>query len=224
MTLPREEVTKGLVAELEGFERLVRSLTDAEAAAPSRCAGWTAGDIAAHVIGTMADITQGRMEGQGTPEVTERQVLERRGRAPEALADELRQALDVVPGLLAVFDDEAWAAPAPGGYDFPLGEGIEALWYDAYVHADDIRAAAGRRSEIGDGLRASAFHVADLLDRRGWGPATLVLDGVGEVRVGDGAPGSVQRIELDALAFVLAATGRIDPAPLGLDTTVNVYA
>ena len=33
-----------------------------------------------------------------------------------------------------------------------LGEGIEALWYDAFVHADDIRSATGRPSERGDGL------------------------------------------------------------------------
>lgn len=220
MTLPREDVSKGLVAELEAFERLVRSLTDEDLARPSRCAGWTAGDVAAHVTGTMADVTQGRLEGLGTPEVTERQVVERRGRDAAWLADELRQAIEVAPALLASFDGEAWTSPSPGGFEFTLGEGVEALWYDACVHADDIRAATGRPSEPGDGLRAAVSHVRDLLDRRGWGPATLALDGVPELEIGGGG----QRIEGDALRFVLAATGRIDAGELGLDPGVNIYA
>lgn len=223
MTLNRDEVGKGLVSELEAFGRLVRSLSDEDAQATSRCAGWTVSDVAAHVIGTMADITQGRIEGQGTPEVTERQVVERRGHAPADLAAELDAALAIVPSLLAAFDDEAWASPSPGGYDFTLGHAVEALWYDAYVHAEDIRTALGRPSERGDGLRASAFHLADLLEARGWGPARLVLDGVGQIDVGqptDDAPSHAA----DALAFVLAATGRVDPEPLGLDPGVNVYA
>jgi uncharacterized protein (TIGR03083 family) len=219
MTLPREEVGKGLVTELEAFERLVRSLSDEELRAPSRCEGWAAGDVAAHVIGTMADITQGRFEGQGTPEVTERQVVERRGRTAAELADELRAAGEVAPTLLGAFDDEAWAAPAPGGFDFSLGEGVEALWYDAFVHADDIRAATGRPSERGDGVRASVEHVVTLLERQGWGPATVALDGMGEIAIGGGG----QRVEADPLEFVLVATGRSDPSSLGLDPTVNIY-
>jgi len=36
--------------------------------------------------------------------------------------------------------------------------------------------------------------------------------------------GGGQRITGDPLAFILAATGRADPTPLGLDDTVNIYA
>ena len=220
MTLPRDEVSKGLVAELEAFERLVRSLSPDELQAPSRCEGWTAADVAAHVIGAMADITQGRFDGQGTPEVTERQVIERRGRSADELADELRAASEVAPTLLGAFDDDAWDAPAPGGFEFSLGEGVEALWYDAYLHADDIRAATGRPSERGDGLRASIEHVATILERQGWGPATIALDGSGERAVG-GRGG--RRVVADPLEFVLVATGRSDPSALDLDPTVNIY-
>lgn len=223
MALSRDEVGKGLVVELEGFERLVRSLSPTEMTRTTRCEGWTVADVAAHLIGTMADITQGRIEGQGTPEATEGQVVERRGRPAAELADELRQAADVTPGLLAAFDDDAWGRPAPGGYDMTLGEAVEALWYDAYVHADDIRAAAGRPTERTDGLKASVSHVADLLTRKGWGPATLALDGLPEFTVGVG-DGRGHRIEGDPFEFLLAATGRAEPAVLGLDATVNVYA
>jgi hypothetical protein len=53
-------------------------------------------------------------------------------------------------------------------------------------------------------LRASVHHVAFELQKRGWGPATLALDGIEEVNVGSGG----DKVTGDALDFVLAATGR----------------
>jgi hypothetical protein len=72
----------------------------------------------------------------------------------------------------------------------------------------------------GPGLRASVEYLAFELSRRDWGPAQLELDGVPATSVGTGGP----VVRADALQFVLAATGRTDPAPLGLDPTVNIYA
>ena len=126
----------------------------------------------------------------------------------------------LVAQLGAAFDDAAWDGPAPGGYDGTLGQGVEALYFDTYMHADDIRAALGRSSERGPGLRVSVHHVADELAKGAWGPATLCLDGMEEVVVGAGG----RQVTGDALAFVLAATGRADPVPLGLDGSVNIYA
>jgi uncharacterized protein (TIGR03083 family) len=221
MTLPREDVVRGLVEELGRFEELIRSLRPDEWAATSRCAGWTAGDVAAHVVGGMADIVAGRLDGLGTPEVTERQVVERRGRAPDEVADELAAATKASVDLLAAFDDAAWEMPSPGGFDFTLGEGVESLWFDAVLHADDIRSAAGRPSDAQPtGLAASVSHVASVLSRQGWGPACLVLDGLPEFPVGDG---SGRQIVGDPLAFVLVATGRADPASFGVDDRVNIY-
>jgi hypothetical protein len=51
MALPRDRVTRGLLTELEAFEALLRSIDDKEWAAPSRCAGWSAGDVAATLSG-----------------------------------------------------------------------------------------------------------------------------------------------------------------------------
>lgn len=220
MTLPRTEVQAGVLAELEAFEDLIRSIDDAEAATPTRCEGWRVADVAAHVIGSFTDITSGRLEGQGTPEVTARQVEERRGMTTAALAEELTGTRKLAADLLAVFDDAAWAAPSPGGYDFTLGQGVEALWYDVYLHGDDIRAALGRPSVGGDGLKVSASHLADVLTTQNWGPATLALDGLPRFDVSGGGG---RTITGDPLAFILAAAGRGDPVPLGLDETVNVY-
>jgi uncharacterized protein (TIGR03083 family) len=219
MTLPRDDVSDGLVTELDSFERLVRTLDDTEWAKPSRCDGWTVAGVASHVVGTMADVAAGRLDGLGTPEVTEREVAERAGRSPAQLADECAEVREASKGLLGVFDDDAWAATAPGGYEGSLGDGVEALWYDTFLHADDIRDAIGRPTEITDGLRASLSHLAFELTKRGWGPATLAFDGLPRFDISGGGAD----ITGDAFEFVLAATGRIDPAKLGYDETVNVY-
>jgi uncharacterized protein (TIGR03083 family) len=220
VTLPRDEVVAGFPEEMGRFEALIRSL-DAEAwERPTRCEGWRVADVAAHVAGQLADINAGHFDGLGTPEVTQREVDERRGRSPRELADELHEVVAAGQATLAAIDDEAWKGPAPGDLDIPLGEGVEALWYDAWLHADDIRAALGRAPERSPGLRASVFHVSTLLEAGGWGPATLALDGLEEVIVGDG---SGRRVTGDPHQFVLVATGRADPATLGLDESVNVY-
>jgi uncharacterized protein (TIGR03083 family) len=220
MTLSRTEVVVGLVDELDAFGALVGPLDATAWEAPTRCEGWTVGDVAAHVIGSMADVVNGRLEGLGSPEVTAREVAERKGRTPAELAAELAEVTKLTADLGGAFDDAAWAAPAPGGYDGSLGEGVEALWYDTYLHADDIRAALGRPSERGPGLRPTVHHVAILLDKKGWGPATLSFDGLETVLVGGGGETVLTG---DPFPFVLAATGRGAPEPLGLDSSVNIY-
>jgi uncharacterized protein (TIGR03083 family) len=218
MTLPREEVVPGLLVEFAEFGALVRSLDESELAAPSRCTGWSAGDVAGHVIGQTVDITAGRFEGLGTPEVTARQVEERRGRTPAELADELAAATKIAADILASFDDAAWAGPGPSGPG-TLGDGVESLWFDAWLHADDIRAATGRPTEPGPAVRASVSHIASQLTEQDWRPATLSLDGVEEFVVAGGGPA----VTGDAVQFVLVATGRGDPSVLELDETVNIY-
>lgn len=226
MALPRTEVIPGLLEELERFKDLVQGLSPAEWEKPSRCAGWAVGDVAAHVVGGMADVAAFRLEGLGTPEVTARQVAERQGRSPGELAGELGATIKATAELLEAFNDEAWSMQAPGGFDFTLGEGVEALWHDAWLHGDDILFALGRPSLRGDGMKASVSHIADVLTREGWGPAVLALDGLPEFAVnpkaGNGGDGA-SRFGGDPLAFVYAATGRSDRAPLGLDESANIY-
>jgi uncharacterized protein (TIGR03083 family) len=224
--LPRDEVVQGLHEEMTRFANLVRSLDERELRMPSRCQGWSAGDVAAHLIGAFADITSGRVEGQGTPEVSERQVAERRGRTAGELAGELDEVTKRVDDMLGGIDDVSWNGPARGGHDVTRGQAMEAFWMGTYVHADDIRAAIGRSSERGPGLRASVHHVADLLAHAGWGPAVLALDGLEEIVVGGGEPEKTKalRVTGDPMAFLLVSTGRADPASLGLDSSVNVFA
>ena len=220
--LPRSDVQAGFAPDLNALAELIRSLDAAALGRPTRCEGWTVSDVAAHVAGSMADVVAGRLEGAGSPEWTARQVDERRGRSAAELADEVAGSAKVTDDLLAAFDDDAWAGPAPAGVTGTLGDGVLALWYDAYLHADDIRAAVGLASVRGPGLHASVVHVADTLTTNGWGPATLALDGLDEIAISGGS--EQRRITGDPLAFVLAATGRAEAATVALGPDVNIYA
>jgi len=219
MTLDRTAVLAGIPLELGDFGDLVGSLSESDLAAPSRCTGWTVADIVGHVVGTTVDITEGRLEGQGTTEVTQRQAKERAGRTAQELSDELTAASPGLCALLASLPGEMWDGPAPNNPDFPLSFAVEALWYDAYLHGDDIREALGLPSERGGGLRCAVHHVAGYLDYKHWGSLTLDLDGVERIAIGGGGV----EVTGDPLEFVLAATGRRDPTVLGLDPSINVY-
>ncbi len=220
MTLPRDEVVKGFDGEMAAFAELARSLDEDGWRAPTRCEGWTAGDLVAHVAATLTAVSSGEFEGLGTPEVTERHVVERRSRSAGEVIAELTEATAVASSLLDGFDEDAWSGPAPAGVATAVGAGVEALWYDAYLHGDDIRAATGEPPVAGDGVRASVSHIADILTDQGWGPAVLELDGQDRFVVGSGEGATITG---DPRAFILAATGRADPAPLGLDESVNIY-
>ena len=220
MTLDRATVLAGIADELRAFEELVGSLNMDSLGTPSRCAGWTVAHIAGHVVGTAVDITQGRLEGQGTAAVTQRQADERAGRTAQELTDELANAGPVLSALLASLPEEAWEGPAPNDPDYTLGFAVESIWYDAYLHGDDIRYALGLPSARGAGLRAAVYHVAGYLEHRAWGSATLVLNGIERIQIGGGG----SEIIGDPLEFVLAATGRLEPSVIGLDPTIDVYA
>jgi uncharacterized protein (TIGR03083 family) len=216
MALGREQAINGLMTEYEDFAVFVRTLDDAQWNAASRCSGWTVGDIARHVVGTATDVAGG-VVGTHTPE---EEAAMRAGRTQAEIADELEEALGTLRNLGAVIDDNAWDGPSPVP-ELTMRQGILALAYDVYVHTDDIRAAAGLPPRHGGfGLDASVEYLADELDKRSWGPASLALDGVEKVDVGGGG----DTVTGDAMQFVLAATGRGDPAAVGLDNSVNIYA
>jgi len=216
MGLGREEAIAGLQAEYAAFSDLVRSLDASQWEKPSRCEGWTAGDVARHVVGTATDVANG-VAGTHTPD---EEVAERKGRSAKEIADELDTALGTLQNLAAIIDDNAWNGPSPVP-DLTMRQGILTLFYDIYVHADDIRTAIGLPpAASGLGLEASVEYLAEQLEQRGWGPATLALDGMEKSEVGGGG----NPITGDPKQFVLAATGRANPSALGLDPTVNIYA
>jgi uncharacterized protein (TIGR03083 family) len=219
MSLPRTVTQSEFGAELGRFEALLRSVDPAGWDQPSRCAGWSAGDVAKHVVGQFADVVAGRFDGLGTDEATQREVDERTGRGPAEVADELAELAPSLGSLLAMFDDDAWSGPSPSGTG-TLGEGVEALWSDMVLHADDIRCAVGRTAPVDVDPTPAVSHIADILTQRGWRPVTIALDGLPRFDVSGGG----EQISGEPWPFALAATGRANPEALGLDASINIYA
>ena len=144
MTLARSVVVPGMTNEYNAFADLLDMLSADQWETPSRCSGWRVADVAAHVVGQLSDVTAFRLEGLGTPDVTARQVDERRGSTADELAEELRSTTKTAADLVESFDDAAFASEGPQGNGQTLGFGLEALWFDTYLHADDIRVALGQ--------------------------------------------------------------------------------
>jgi uncharacterized protein (TIGR03083 family) len=215
-TFTRTELANGLVAEYAAFADLIEGLDEGAWRKATRCEGAEVRDIAGHVTGLAEDVTIGAPGSRLFAE----EAASLRELPPREVAQHLRDANVPIGDLVTSLDEEAWNGPSPVD-GLTLGRGVLTLLYDTYVHNDDIRAALGMPSARGLGLRASVEYLAGELTTRGWGPAQLHLDGMAPVSVnGDGGP----TVTGDALAFVLAATGRTDPSLLGLDASVNIYA
>jgi uncharacterized protein (TIGR03083 family) len=219
MTLPQDEVVGGLLAEMRWLLDLTATLRMDEWKTPTRCDGWTVSDVAGHVTGVMADITAGRLEGIDTQPWYDRQVAERRGRPPQALVEEMNRVIPATEDLMASIDDESWQGPAGPGIPGTLGAAIQSLWCGGYIHNEDILAALGRPPKRGPGLQAAVVYIAEVLTQRGYRPATLGLDDIGDLAIGGGG----RRIETDPLTFMLVASGRADPTIVGMDPSVNIY-
>ena len=219
MTLSREVVVPGMIAEYRSFGELIRGFSETQWDSASRCDGWRVADLAAHVTGQLTDVVNFRLDGLGSPEVTKRQVDERRGRTTTELAEELESSAKLAGDLASSFDDDAWQAIGPQGGS-TLGFGIESLWFDTYLHADDMRSAVGMPSLNREGVLPSLSHIAKVLSDEGWGPAELAFEGFERFPVSGGGGRTVTG---DAFAFVLASTGRGDPGKFDLDDSVNIY-
>jgi uncharacterized protein (TIGR03083 family) len=211
----RPQVLQGLAAEYTAFADLVESLGDAEWSTATRCTGWQVRDVAGHVAGNATDSADGSI-GRHTPDEQARSF---RDGTPAQVATAVRHGATRLHSFLGRLDDATWDAPSPVP-GRTISNGVLTLWYDAFVHGDDIRTALGRPARLGPGLAASLRFLCEELARLGWGPATLALDGFPPYAIGIDGP----VIGGDPMGFVLAASGRCDPAELGLDEDVNVHA
>jgi uncharacterized protein (TIGR03083 family) len=212
--LERTDVARGALDEYEAFAALIEPLDAAAWNAPTRCEGFLVRDVAGHVVGLAEDVANGV---PGTRNAEE-EAASVRGDTPSTVAARLRAVIDAVRPLLATVDEDTWNGPS-GVPELTFGRGVLTLWYDAFVHADDIRAALGRPSGRGPGLAASVEYLAGELASKGWGPATLALDGLPRYDVGEGG----REVGGDPMQFVLVATGRAAPETMGLEPGVSIY-
>ncbi len=214
MELTFKQVVAGLLDEYEAFASLIRGMSPAQWVFPTRCPGWAVRDVAGHVTGSAMDSARGVI---GT-RVPDEQARDLRRHEPAELSAMLTAVAARMGPVLLSLSASDWERPSPVR-DRTVANGVLTLWYDAYVHGDDIRSALGQPGQRGPGLAASVRWVRAELERKGWGGARLLLHGMDEITVGKGGPD----VRGDPLRFVLAASGRADPAELGLDESVNVY-
>lgn len=210
----RDQTIAGLVDQYRSFAELIGALSDSDWTRTTRCIGWQVRDVAAHVVGQAIDTVSGTI-GSRTPDD---QAAALRSESPAALAAQLHAALTSISRLATVLDDAAWSAPSPVP-GLTLGQGTHALLQDAYVHADDIRDALGLPFDGGPGLHASLDFVLGALlrdDTARAEPAVARLLAVS-------ADHFTQQTGMAAYDFLLAATGRRDPAPLRLPKSVNIF-
>lgn len=98
------------------------------------CPGWSVHDVLAHVVGSAADVVEGRLGGAPGQAWTAAQVELRRGRSA---ADLLAEWETYAPAIERMIDE--------GGHRGPLHFTLEdAAISDAVSHEHDIRAALGR--------------------------------------------------------------------------------
>jgi uncharacterized protein (TIGR03083 family) len=210
----RDHTVAGLLREYRAFVDLVAGL-DADAwRRPTRCVGWQVRDVAGHVLGQLIDTVTG---AAGTRSADE-QAAEMRQHSPRALAAQLQTGAESFAQLLSALDDTNWIGPSPIPR-FTLGQGVHALLNDAYVHRDDIRTALAMAPDRGPGLADSLDFVLGVLIRSG-----AVSAGPSVARLLDiPAAGFTEATGLDAHEFLLAATGRLDAARIGLPESINIY-
>lgn len=208
------ELLDVLAGEYTAFADLTASLTEAEWSAPTRCTTWQVRDVTGHVVCGATESLEGTI-GSRTPD---EQAASLRDATPAEAASLLRAAFPRLISLLEPLDEPAWRSPSPVP-GRTLYNGVLTLCYDTFVHHDDIRVALGLPRRRGPGLAASVAWLCEELARLERGPLRVEPDGLPPRRIGDGGP----TVTGDPLSFVMAASGRTDPASLGLEEKVNVH-
>lgn len=210
----RQRTIAGLLDEYRSFAELIGSLKVPDWTRETRCTGWQVRDVAGHVAGQAIDTVSGAI-GTRTPED---QAAALRSESPTALAARLHASIDAITRLATVFDNAAWSGPSPVP-GLSLGQGVHALLHDAYLHGDDIRAAVGLPFDGGPGFQASLDFVLGALSRDDAAAAEPAIAQLLVIR----ADRFSEQTGIAVHDFLLAATGRSDPARLLLPEILNIY-
>lgn len=148
------------------LDQLITSVefaVDGELDAPSNLAGWSVGDVIAHVTGSVHKLA-GQLAGED---------VARQHSAPEdwrsedpvaALRAEGQRVLSLLPD--APLDE---MRQSPMG-EAPLRIALQFPLVDVIVHAWDIQHSIGRELELPPELLATARALTDKMDARGAGP------------------------------------------------------
>jgi uncharacterized protein (TIGR03086 family) len=140
----------GFVRALDGFEAVLAGVAPGDWSAPSPCAGWSAADVAGHVIGDLR-ATEAMARGLGTGS-------EAAQPGSDAGADPLTAWRAARADMMAALDPAALARLVPGPWGpMPLGEILERSAMEFLVHTWDVAQATGQAIVLDPGLVKDAL-------------------------------------------------------------------
>ncbi|MFZ6005192.1 MAG: maleylpyruvate isomerase family mycothiol-dependent enzyme [Actinomycetota bacterium] len=206
-----------LLRQRRRLAALLDDLSPSDWVRPSRCDGWTAKDVIAHLVGTNRFWTysiKSGLEGNPTqllatfdPVATPAQMVEgTRAQEAAAVLDELVETTEEMAAALAGVEGEAWAitAEAPPGHVSLRAVVLHALW-DSWIHERDVLIP------LGDDTVEEADEVVGCLTySAAIGPALLAAGGStrpGSLAIDATEPSLQLTVELGATAVVRAGAG-----------------
>ena len=144
-------VLDGFRRALDGFEAALAGVAQSRWSSPSPCAGWSAADVAGHVIGGLREaeaLARGRYE--------ENEPAEHPG---AAIGDDPLAAWRLARAeMMAALDPPALARLVPGPWGpMPLGEILERSPMEFLVHTRDLAQATGQAAVLDPDLVGDAL-------------------------------------------------------------------
>jgi uncharacterized protein (TIGR03086 family) len=139
-------VLDGFPQALDGFEAALAGVAQSRWSSPSPCAGWSAADVAGHLIGGLREteaLARGRYE--------EKEATEHPG---SVIGDDPLAAWRLARAdMMAALDPSALARLVPGPWGpMPLGEILERSPMEFLVHTWDLAQATGQAAVMDPGL------------------------------------------------------------------------
>ena len=239
MDVTQQRIAEELRAERERLTRYLETLPEAAWDKQSLCEGWTVRELMAHVVGIASDVANRRLDGVGTEEQNQRQVDERKDRSPREILAEWAEEGKLLEDGVRVLEDDFWNAPYTE--NFNVGQALQRMVEDIYVHGHDVRIPLGDDPVDGPGM-ISTLEVAsrDLYNRL---PRLAPEVGLVSIQTGEFAstvtgPGKTDvRISGDPITLALVSTGRVNlsdaiadgelsvepEVPAGLADAINIY-
>lgn len=225
MNVTQKELAAAMRDERTRLVSYLESVPEAAWDKQTLCDGWTVRDMVAHLVGNAADVVAQNLDGVGSAEYNQRQIDERAGRSPAELLAEWSTAGPALEESMEALDDAFWNTPyEPWG---TVGEALQRLVEDIWVHGQDIRLPLGDDPTAGPGLDATLDCIARELPKRcaRLAPAVgsvriVTVDGVREAKTGQ--DGVALEITGDPIAIAFAGTGRVQLASAESDGEISV--
>ena len=143
-----KDVLDAVAAAEERLDRTVQTMTDEQAAAPSRLPGWSRAEVVTHLAcnaTSNAEMVAAALRGESRPQYPggpgqrAAEIAAGRGRAAKELLDDLRVAATQWAFVMAAVLDDQWALVVPAGVGpRPVSQRVRSRLLEVEVHHADL--------------------------------------------------------------------------------------